>query len=173
MKRKKFLKRSISDVGECILTRVLKKIEESYKLQPSLLKQEMEQDEIYEDTWEAREIEWLPYVKNDVLSTAFCYARYTMSMEELTNFGMKNSVTLPSLAIKIFHSLKDENDEPIHTYTAPFMRFFVRLSIKRGRCNVFNQHYKSEIPDQVFIIFSKELNVNSNICHLLENYFKF
>ena len=25
-----------------------------------------------------KENEWLPYVKNDVLSTAFCYARYTI-----------------------------------------------------------------------------------------------
>ena len=29
----------------------MNKIGESYKLQPSLLKQEMEHDEIYEDTW--------------------------------------------------------------------------------------------------------------------------
>ena len=55
---------------------------------------------MYEDTWEARENEWLPHVKNDVLSTAFCYARYTMGMEDLTRFGMKNSSTLPPLAIE-------------------------------------------------------------------------
>ena len=36
----------------------------------------MEHDEIYEDTWGEEEDEWLPYVKNDVLSTAFSYARY-------------------------------------------------------------------------------------------------
>ena len=57
---------------------ILKKIGESYKLQPLLLKQEMEHDEFYEDTWEEKENEWLPYVKNDVLSTAFCYNRYTI-----------------------------------------------------------------------------------------------
>ena len=45
-----------------------------YKLQPSLLKQQMDHDEIYEDTWEDKENEWLPYLKNDVLSTAFSYA---------------------------------------------------------------------------------------------------
>ena len=73
------------------------KIGESYKLQPSLLKQEMEHDEYYEDTWEEKDNECLPYVKTDVLSIAFCYARYTMGMEELTGFGMKNSLTSPSL----------------------------------------------------------------------------
>ena len=60
----------------------------------------MEHDEIYEDTWEVKKTEWLPYVKNEVLSIAFCYARYTMGMEKLTNCGMKNSLTLPSLANK-------------------------------------------------------------------------
>ena len=40
--------------------------------------------------WETREHECLSYVKTNVLSTAFCYASYTMGMEELTNFGMKN-----------------------------------------------------------------------------------
>ena len=51
-------------------------------------------------------------------------------MEELTGFGMKNSITLPSLANKYFNSLWDENDEPIYTYTDPFMRSFVRKAIK-------------------------------------------
>ena len=38
----------------------LKKIGISYKSQTSLLKQEMEHDESYEDTWEGRENHWLP-----------------------------------------------------------------------------------------------------------------
>ena len=151
----------------------MKKIGESYKLQENLLKKELEHDEIYEDTWEARENECLPYVKNNVLSTAFCYGRYTMGMEKLTNFGMKKSLTLPSLANKYFNSLRNENDEPIYTYTDQFMRNFVRKAIKGGRCNAFNQHYNSEISDKVFNIISKELNVNGNICYLLEKYFKF
>ena len=107
------------------------------------------------ETCEARENRWLPYVKNDVLSTAFCYARYTMGMEELTGFGIKNSLTLPSLANNYFNSLRDETDEPVYTYTDPFMRNFVRKAIKGGRCNSFNQSYKSEISDEVFNIISK------------------
>ena len=44
-----------SYVGELILIKVRKKIGESYKLQPSLIKHELEHDEIYEDTWKAKE----------------------------------------------------------------------------------------------------------------------
>ena len=84
---------------------------------------------------------WLPYVKNDISSTGFCYARYTMGMEDLTKFGTKNSSTLPSLANKYFNSLRDENDDFIYTYTYLSMRNFVRQSIKRGTYNAFSQHY--------------------------------
>ena len=92
--------------------------------------------------------------------------------KSLTNFGMKNSLTLPSLANKYSNSLRDENDEPIFTYTDPFKRNFVRNSIKDGGCNAFNQHYKSEISNEFFIYISRKLNVNSNICNLLEKYFE-
>ena len=94
----------------------VKNIGKSYKLQPCLLKQELEHDEIFEDNWEAKENEWLPYLKNDVLSTAFSYARYSKGMEELTGFGRKNILTLPSLANKFFNISREENDEPIYTY---------------------------------------------------------
>ena len=97
-------------------------------------------------------------------------------MGELTEFGMKNSLTLPSLANICFNSLRDENDEPIYTYTDPFMRNVVRKAIKGGRCNAFNQYYKSEILDEVFNIISKELNVDNvsgNVCDILEKYFEF
>ena len=108
----------------------------SYKIQPNFLKQEVEHDEIYEDTWEEKENEWLPYHKNDMLSNPFSYARYAKVMEKLTGFGMTNSLTLPSLANKYFNSLRDENDEPVYTYTDPFMRHFVRQGVQnRQMCS--------------------------------------
>ena len=55
----------------------LEKIGRSCKLQPSLLKQKLESDEIYEDKWEEKEDESLAYLKNGVLSTVFSYARYS------------------------------------------------------------------------------------------------
>ena len=154
----------------------LKNIGKSYKLQESLLKQELEHDEIFEDTWEEKENEWLPYLKNDVLSTAFSYARYSKGMEELTGFGMKNCLTLPSLANKYFNSLRDESDEPIYTYNDEFMRHFVRKCIKGGRCSALNQYYKSNISKEVFNIISKELNIddnNENVCEIIDKYFEY
>ena len=53
------------------------------------------------------------------------------------------------------------------------MKNFLRKSIKRCRCNAFNQQYKSEISDEVFNNISEELNVNGNMCDLLQKYFEF
>ena len=97
-------------------------------------------------------------------------------MEELTGFGMKNCLTLPSLANKYFNSLRDESDEPIYTYNDEFMRHFVRKSIKGGRCSALNQYYKSNISKEVFNIISKELNIddnNENVCEIIDKYFEY
>ena len=93
-------------------------------------------------------------------------------MEELTIFGTKNSLTLSTLANKYFNSLGDEKHELINTYADPFLRNFVRSSIKGGRCKSFIQKNKSENSDEVFNNVSKELNVIGNICDL-ERYFEF
>ena len=148
----------------------LKNIGKSYKLKPCLLTKELEHDEIFEDNWGKKENEWLPYLKNDVLSTAFSYARYSKGMEDLQGFGMKNSLTLPALAKKYLNSLRDESDEPIYTYNNDFMRHFVRQSIKGGRCSALNQDYKSAISDEVFNIISKEINLNGNdnVCEIIK-----
>ena len=96
-----------------------------------------------------------------------------MGMEKLIGFGMKINLTFPSLANNYFNSLRDEKHETIYTYTDPIMRNFVRKAIKSGRCNAFNQHYKSEISNEALNIISTELNVNGNICEILEKYFEF
>ena len=141
-------------------------------MQSSSLKQELQHEKIYENNCGKKENEWLPYLKNDILLTAFSNARYTMAMEELTGFVMKISLTLPSLANKFVNSLRNENDEPIYANTDLFMRSFVRQSIQGGRCIALNQYYKSTILDKVFNIIWKELGVIGNICKILANYFE-
>ena len=96
-------------------------------------------------------------------------------MEKLTGFGIKNGLTLPSLANKYFNSLRDESDEPIYTYNDEFMRHFVRQSIKGGRCSALNLRYKSKISGEVFNVISKELGVNDNdnVFEIVDKYFEY
>ena len=80
----------------------LKKLGKTFELQKELLKTEISHNEVYSDTWKDKKSEWLPYVKNDVLCTAFSYARYIKAMEEITGFSMKDCLSLPGLGWKFF-----------------------------------------------------------------------
>ena len=153
----------------------LKKLGKTFKLQKELLKTEMKHEEVYSDTWKDKKDEWLVYVKNDVLCTAFCYARFCKAMQELTEFSMKDCLSLPGLGWKYFKSLRTEEDEPIYTYNDKYMRWFVRQSIKGGRVGAFNQYYKSNHFDDIIKILSKELDVpkNANIYEIIGEYLRY
>ena len=49
----------------------LKNIGKTFKLLKEVLKTEMNHDDIDENNWREKKDEWLPYVKNDVLCTAY------------------------------------------------------------------------------------------------------
>ena len=104
----------------------------------------MSHGEIDEIIWRDKKGDWLPYVRNDVLCTAYSYARYNKSMQEITGFSMKDCLSAPGLGWKHFNSMRDENDEPINTYNDKYMRWFVRQSNKGGRVCAFNQYNRSK-----------------------------
>ena len=109
----------------------------------------MNHDEIDYNNYKDRKDKWLDYVEQDVLCTAFSFARYNKAIEEITGFSMKDCLSAPGFAWKNFNSMRDENDEQIHTYNDKYMRTFVRQSIERGRVCAFNQFFKPKICDDV------------------------
>ena len=151
----------------------LRKLGKTFELQKELLKTEINHDEVYSNTWKDKKSEWLPYVKNDVLCTAFSYARYIKAMEEITGFSMKDCLSLPGLGWKYFNSLRTEEDEPIYTYNDKYMRWFVHQSIKGGRVCAFNQYYKSKHCDDILEILKKELDVMGNVYNTIEAYIEY
>ena len=151
----------------------LKKLGKTFKLPKELLKTEMNHDEIAADNYKDKKDIWLPYVKNDVLCTAYCYARYCKNMEELTKSSMKDCLSLPGLGWKYFNSLRTEEDEPIYTYNDKYMRWFIRQSIKGGGVCAFNQYYKSDHYNDIKRILSKELGVKGNIYDIIEEYLRY
>ena len=75
----------------------IKNLGKAFKLQKELLKTELNHDEVDGNNYKNKINEWLPYVKNDVLCTAFSYARYCKAMEDFTGFSMKDCLSLPGL----------------------------------------------------------------------------
>ena len=151
----------------------LKKLGKTFKLQEELLKTEMNDDKFDENNYMNNKDEWLPYVKNDVLCTAFTYARYTKAMEDITGFSMKDCLSLPGLGWKYLNSLRTEEDEPIYTDNDKYMRWFVRQSIKGGRVCAFKYYYISKNCDDILKIISEYLDVERNIYDFLEVYLKY
>ena len=99
----------------------LKKLGKTFKLKKELLETEKNHDEVGEN-YKYKKGERLDYVKQDVLCTAFSYARYSKAMEEITGFRMKDCLSLPGFGWKYRNSLRTEKDEPIYTYNDKYMR---------------------------------------------------
>ena len=133
----------------------------------------MNHNEVDGNNYKEKIDEWLPYVKNDFLCTAYSYARYIKAMEEITGFSMKDCLSLPGLGWKYFNSLRTKEDEPIYTYNDKYMRWFVRQSIKGGRVCSFNQYYKSKHCDDILKIINKELAVKGTIYDTIEAYMEY
>ena len=74
-----------------------KKLGKIFNLPKELLKTEMNHDGISADNWRDKKDEWLPCVKNDVLCTAYSYARYNKCMEDIAGFSMKDCLSIPGL----------------------------------------------------------------------------
>ena len=52
------------------------------------------------------------------------------------------------------------------------MRYFVRQIIKGGRCATLNHYYESATSDNVFNITSQNLDVQGNICEIIDKNFE-
>ena len=150
-----------------------KKLGKTFKLQKELLRTEMNHDEVDGGNYKSKKNEWLPYVKNNVLSTAFSYARYIKFMEEITGFSIKDCLSLRRLGLKYFNSLGTERDEPMYTYNDKYMRWFVREAAYGGRVCAFNQYYKSKSCDDILKIISKEIYVKENDYVFIEAHMKY
>ena len=133
----------------------------------------MKQNEYDENNRMHKKDKWLPYVKNDVLCTAYCYAKYSKSMQEITGFSMKDCLSLPGLGLKYFNSLRTEEDESIYTYNDKYMRDFVRRAAFGGGVCAFNHYSKPKHCDDILKIISKELNIRGNVYDIFEAYMEY
>ena len=151
----------------------LKKLGKSFKLQKEILETEMNHDETDSNNYKDKKDEWLDYVENDVLCTAFSYARLSNAMKDNSGFSMKDCLSSPGRGWKYFNSLRTEEDKPIYIYNDKYMRWFTRQPIKGGRVCAVNQYYKSKIYDDILRITSEELNVKGNFCDIIDAYLNY
>ena len=151
----------------------LETLGKTFELPKLLWKTEMNHDDIDGNNYKDKKDFWLPYVKMDVLSTSYCYARYSKAMQEITGCSMIDCLSLPSLGFNYFNSLRTDQDELIYTYNDKYMRHFVSQAAYGGRVCAFNQYSKSKICDDILNIVTKELNVEGLTYEKIEAYMNY
>ena len=159
--------------GMTNLNCLLKKLGRTLRLQKELLKTEMNHDEVDGNIYKYKKDEWLVYVRQDVLCTAFSYPDYCKAMEKVPGFSMKVSLTALGLGWKYFDSLRTEEDEPIYTNSNKYMSHIVRRSIKGGKVCAFIQYYESKVCGDILKILSGELKVEGNVYDIIEAFMKY
>ncbi|ESO90900.1 hypothetical protein LOTGIDRAFT_163788 [Lottia gigantea] len=117
------------------------------------------------DNWESLRHEWEPYAKRDTLYLRACLIKYNQAMKKTVFQNVSNNLTAPSLSLKGWYYYDKEmveeewyestrmvpkhtekqNVEKVYSHTHPFIRYFIRQSIKGGRKDInTSRHLWSE-----------------------------
>ncbi|ESO98766.1 hypothetical protein LOTGIDRAFT_158712 [Lottia gigantea] len=124
------------------------------------------------DNWKPLRHEWEPYAKRDTLCLGACLIKYNQAMKEAVFQIISNNLTAPSLSLKgwyyLYHYDKEmveeewyettrkvpkhtekENVEKVYSHTHPFIRYFIRQSIKGGRVSANRKSFETNKMDEI------------------------
>ncbi|ESO91483.1 hypothetical protein LOTGIDRAFT_153926 [Lottia gigantea] len=148
-----------------------------------------------QDTWEELRHEWEPYAKRDTLCLGACLIKYNQVTKEVVNQNMSNNLTAPSLSLKgwyyLYHYDKEtveeewykttrmvakhiekENIEKVYSHTNPFIRNFIRRSIKGGRVSANRKSFETNKMDEICNVLKEYISQteSNNIIDLIKEY---
>ncbi|ESO85521.1 hypothetical protein LOTGIDRAFT_155008 [Lottia gigantea] len=143
-----------------------------------------------EDNCESLRHEWEPYAKRDTLCLGACLIKYNKVMKEVVFQNISNNLTAPSLSLKgwyyLYHYHKEmveeewyettrmvpkhtekENVEKVYSHTHPFIRCFIRQSIKVRRVSANRKSFKTNKMDEICNILTNKMD---EICNILKEF---
>ncbi|ESO90032.1 hypothetical protein LOTGIDRAFT_175840 [Lottia gigantea] len=147
-----------------------------------------------QDNWEELRHEWEPYAKRDTLCLGACLIKYNQVTKEVVNQNMSNNLTAPSLSLKGWYYLyyydkemveeewyettrmvakhtEKENIEKVYSHTNPFIRKFIRRSIKGGRVSANRKSFETNKMDEICNVLKEYTELESNnIIDLFKEY---
>ncbi|ESO94776.1 hypothetical protein LOTGIDRAFT_161026 [Lottia gigantea] len=147
-----------------------------------------------EDNWESFRHEWEPYAKRDTLCLEACLIKYNQAMKEVVFQNISNNLTAPSLSLKgwyyLYHYHKEmveeewyettrmvpkhtekEKIEKVYSHTHPFIRYFIRQSIKGGRVSANRKSFKTNKMNEICNILMEYLESDTEgIIDLFKEY---
>ena len=117
----------------------------------------------------------------DILSVALTRRRFSDKLYDIADFGKKDCLTISSLSWKQMTSLGQ--DEPVHTYTHPYTRHFIKEACYGERVGADIQDFESCANTNVNLTRSNLLGLKlprdwktistsnkDDICNLLHEY---
>ncbi|ESO86290.1 hypothetical protein LOTGIDRAFT_167333 [Lottia gigantea] len=138
-----------------------------------------------QDNWEELRHEWEPNAKRDTLCLGACVIKYNQVTKEVVNQNMSNNLTAPSLSLKgwyyLYHYDKEmveeewyettrmvakhtekENVEKVYSHTNPFIRNFIRRSIKGGRVSANRKSFETNKMDEICNVLKEYISQSEN-----------
>lgn len=142
----------------------------SFNIPENLRKMDFNIADITKDNYEEKIDEWLPYLKNDVLSLACCTMLYNEMMESLSGLNIQTSLSLPGLTYKAWMNKMNTKKEKIYASKDKYTRYFIRKSVKGGRvsANIRKFDKSKEIVD----ILNNYLEPSKDVHELVNKYNK-
>jgi hypothetical protein len=133
-----------------------------FKIPKSIQKTKLQHKDIFLSNFLEKESDWLPYLKNDILSLAACVTKFNKIMMELVKQNMQSCLTAPSLTFKgWFSEINEERSDngvsQIHSHTDVFTRNFIRRAVKGGRVSANIQKFESKILSELTLILNNHL----------------
>ena len=150
----------------------LVKIGKKHGLQAERFKGEIEHSVFNESIFAELSEIWEPYLKLDVLCSAFINARHFMEMQKMSGFGIKDCLTEANLGWKCFGTYN--KDREFYTFNDKCVRDFIRKSIKGGRVAALNRYFESNRCEEILNTIKRHLKMNVNeISKIVDEYLKY
>ena len=125
----------------------LSEIGKEYRVQPQLLKSEMDHTKVTMDNYEELENIWVPYLELDCLSLALVYARHSMEMKKISGVSVKECLTEAALGWSAFG--KYIKDKTLYTSNDKYVRAFIRKTIYGVRVIALKKRFISSEYDNI------------------------
>ena len=151
------------------VARSLKDWGKSSELPMNLRKVDLDIASINESNWESRREEWEPYAKRDTICLGVCLIKYNQVMTTMIEQSVINNLTAPALTLKGWYHLY--KGEKVYSHVDPFIRHYVRRSVKGGRVSANIIKFKSDKLDEICKVLQHHLDTtDSDIIELFKKY---
>ena len=147
----------------------------SFEIPQNLRKTGCDHNSIKKDTYLEKQSEWEPYLRKDISALACCVIKYNNVMKDLVDENMVDNLTAPSLTFKGWLKDLKEDNISLYSHVDPFIRNYIRRSVKGGRVSANIKKFESNIfPEIISILrdyFFNQSSENVNLVDCFNKYF--